>query len=187
VYEGRLPEYLTRVLGHPMRGLLSGMALWDFVLSYGRTAFRLEMHEHYRERDEIMPLARFLSGQPDYAWNQEWADMIRVRTAFGEPMSRVRIVSEPHSDYTRFGLDLARINVEAGEDIRYLPRDQAAGLDLPDHDFWLIDDRRVAILKYSDGFLLGGRVSDKQPVVDEYIHWRDVAWAAAVPFAMYDG
>ena len=38
-------------------------------------------------------------------------------------MERVRVVSEPHSDYTRFGIDLARrLNVPAGEDIRYLPR-----------------------------------------------------------------
>ena len=36
-------------------------------------------------------------------------------------MTRVRVVSEPHDDYTRFLLDLARINVAAGEDIRYLP------------------------------------------------------------------
>jgi hypothetical protein len=166
--------------------LLSGQAFAEFVLGYERTAFRLEGRERYNEPEEAEPLCRFLAGEPDYAWNDEWAAMIRRRTVQGQRMSRVRIVTEPHSDYTRFGIDLARINVAAGEDIRYLSRDRAASLDLPGHDFWLIDSNRVGILYFGDDdTLLGAEITTEAAVVDLHSHWRDVACDAATPLAEY--
>ncbi len=139
-----------------MTQLLRGQAFADFVLGYEHTAFRLETRERYNEPEEAEQVRRFLAGEPDYAWNEEWAAMMRRRTALGQRMMRVRIVSEPRSDYTRFGLDLARVNVAAGEDIRYLPREQAKDLDLPGHDFWLVDSSRVGILRFGyDDVLLG--------------------------------
>lgn len=169
-----------------MTGLLTGHALAEFVLGYEHTAFRLETRERYSEAEEAEPLRRFLAGQPDYAWNEEWAAMMRRRTADSQRMSRVRIVTEPHSDYTRFGIDLARVNVAAGEDIRYLPRAQAASLELPSYDFWLIDSSKVAILRFEeDDLLLGAAVVTDPAVVDCHSHWRDVAWSAAVPLAEY--
>ena len=68
----------------------------------------------------------------------------------GRRMERVQVVSEPHSDHTRFGLALAAHNTAAGEDIRYLPRNQAAGLDPPGDDFWLIDSTTPLILRFGD-------------------------------------
>jgi hypothetical protein len=115
--------------------LLIGQALADFVPGYEHTAFRLETRERYNEAEEAEEVRRFLAGEPDYAWNEEWAAMMKRRTTLGQRMMRVRIVDEPHSDYTRFGLDLARVNVAASEDIRYLPQEQAKDLDLPGHDF----------------------------------------------------
>jgi len=166
--------------------LVHGQQLADFVLGYEHTAFRLETRERYNEPEEVEPLRRFLIGEPDYAWNEEWAAMMRQRTAAGQHMGRVRIVSEPHSDYTRFGLDLARINVAAGEDIRYLPRAMAKGLDLPDHDFWLIDSSRLAILRFGeDDMLLGAEVPTNPAIIGQHCYWRDVAWHYAVPLMNY--
>lgn len=169
-----------------MSRLLSGQAFTDFVLSYEDTAFRLEGRERYSEVEEAEPLRRFLAGQPDYAWNNEWAAMIRRRTALGQVMSRVRIVSKPHSDYTRFGIALARVNVTAGEDIRYLPRDRAVSLHLPSHDFWLIDSSKVGILHFGDDdTLLGAEIATESAVVDQHCRWRELAWDAATPLAEY--
>jgi hypothetical protein len=168
--------------------LVSGQALADFVLGYEHTAFRLETRERYNEPEEVEPVRQFLAGAPDYAWNQEWVAMMRRRTALGQRMARVRIVSEPHSDYAKFGIDLARVNVAAGEDIRYLPRARAADLDLPGHDFWLIDSSRVGILRFGDDdLLLGAEIVTDPAVVVRHRHWRDVAWQAAVPLAEYAG
>jgi hypothetical protein len=58
----------------------------------------------------------------------------------------VRVVPEPPTEYLRFGLWLAQFNAGAGEDVRYLTRDQANRLDLPAHDFWVLDAERLALL-----------------------------------------
>jgi hypothetical protein len=166
--------------------LISGQAFADFVLGYEHTAFRLELRQRYNEPEENEYLQRFLAGEPDYSWNDEWAAMMRRRTADGQRMERVRIVSAPHGDYTRFMLDLARVNVEAGEDIRYLPRDKATSLDLPDHDFWLIDSTRLGILRFGDDdVLLGAEVFTDPAVVVRHCYFRDVARHYATPFREY--
>lgn len=170
-----------------MTQLIRGQELADFVLGYEHTAFRLELRERYNEAEEDEPLRRFLIGEPDYAWNDEWAAMMRQRTAAGQHMERVRVASEPHSDYTRFGLDLARVNVAAGEDIRYLLRQRAQELDLPDHDFWLIDSARLAILRFGeDDVLLGAEVPTDPAMVVKHCYWRDVAWHHAIPLVDYN-
>ena len=56
---------------------------------------------------------------------------------------RARIVSEPVSEYIRFEYDITFTNVEAGEDVRWLPRRRASDLLLPGNDFWVFDDRLV--------------------------------------------
>jgi Family of unknown function (DUF6879) len=168
--------------------LVRGERFEEFVLGFQRTAFRLETRERYHDAEEIEPLRRFLTGEPDYAWNEEWAAMIRRRTAEGQRMERVRIVSEPHSEYVRFLLDLARVNVASGEDIRYLSRHLAEDLDLPGHDFWMIDFIRVGILRFgADNVLLGAELTEDPEVVNQYRHYRDVALGHAIAFAEYGG
>ena len=171
-----------------MTRLINGQAFADFVLGYEHVAFRLETREWYNEPEETEPLRRFLAGEPDYAWNDDWVALMRERFADGQRMERVRIVSEPHSDYARFTLDLARINVPAGEDIRYLPRERAGRLDLPDYDFWLIDSSRLAILHFGDDdVLLGAEVHADPAAVVKHCYYRDVARHYAMPFAEYVG
>jgi hypothetical protein len=166
--------------------LVDGSALAEVVLGYRHVAFRLERRERYNEAEEVGPLRRFLAGEPDYGWNEDWVVMLRRRAADGQRLERVRVVSEPHSDYTRFGLDLASVNVPAGEDIRYLPRHRAAGLDLPEHDFWLIDSTRLAILRFGeDDQMLGAEVHEDPATVVKHCYYRDVAWRYAIPFAEY--
>jgi hypothetical protein len=169
--------------------LVTGQALAAFVLGYEHAAFRLEQRDdRYREAEEDEPFRRFLDGEPATVtgWNDGWEQMLRKRSARGERMVRVRVVAEPHSSYTRFLLALAAVNVPAGEDIRYLPRDRARDLDLPEHDFWLIDSQRVAILRFAeDDTLLGAEVHDDPAVVAQHRYYRDVACHYAVPFTAY--
>jgi hypothetical protein len=166
--------------------LISGPAFADFVLSFEHTAFRLELRERYNEPEETEHVARFLAGEPSYEWNEDWASMIRQRSQRGQRITRVRVVTEPHSDYTRFGLDLARINAAAGEDIRYLSRTIAERLDLPGYDFWLIDSSKVGILRFGrDDMLMGAEVVIDPPAVARHCYWRDAARRLAVPVAEY--
>jgi hypothetical protein len=122
-------------------GLLAAGEFLRLSQDFERTAFRLETRERYLDDEEREPVRRFLDGEPpDDAWFMDWYDAVRQVTASGRRMERVRVVSEPHSGYTRFGIDLAtRLNVPAGEDIRYLSREKAVELEMPEEDFWLLD------------------------------------------------
>lgn len=116
----------------------------------------------------------------------DWVGEISARTGSGQRMERVRVISEPPGDYARFGLALARYNVQAGEDVRYLPRHQASSLDLPDHDFWLIDSTTLLILRFTDDdVLLGADVVTDPAVVVRHCYYRDVARHHAVPWQEY--
>lgn len=95
---------------------------------------------------------------------------------------------KPHTDYVRFGLLLAGLSAAVGEDIRYLPRDQAKDLDLPGYDFWLIDSTKVGILRFSDDdALLGAEIHDDPVLVVRHCYYRDVAWHHALAYAEYAG
>jgi uncharacterized protein DUF6879 len=56
--------------------VIRGQELADFVLGYQHPAFRLELRECYHEAEEAEPLGRFLAGEPDYSWNEDWAALI---------------------------------------------------------------------------------------------------------------
>jgi hypothetical protein len=168
--------------------LLTGQEFARLCLTFEHTAFRLETRERYVDEEEREPLRRFLAGEPPAdAWFMDWDEAITRLVADGRRMERVRVVSEPHSDYTRFGIDLARRhNVPAGEDIRYLPRHRAEELDLPDEDFWLLDSSRVLVVHFKDDDVLFGAELVTDPVeVVKRAYWRDVAWHYAIPAGDY--
>ena len=170
-----------------MPDLLTAEEFGRLVQGFEHTAFRLETRERYLDDEEREPVRRFLAGEPpDDAWFMDWYDAVRQLTAEGRRMERVRVVSEPHSDYTRFGIDLAsRLKVPSGEDIRYLPRDRARELGLPDEDFWLLDSSRVLVLHFDGDVLLGAELVTDAAEVVRRAYWRDVAWHHAIPLDKY--
>jgi hypothetical protein len=110
---------------------------------------------------------------------QSWLDMLRDAGAAGQRFARVRVVTLPLTDYSRFGVWCAQFTNEAGEDIRYLPRDQAA--ELPGHDYWLFDSRLLVKMLYrEDDSFIGGELIDDPAVVVQHNYWRDAAWHQAV-------
>lgn len=105
--------------------------------------------------------------------------MIREATAEGRRFQRVRVVSMPLTDYSRFGVYCSQHTNAAGEDIRYLPRDDAA--DLPNYDYWLFDSRYLVRMHFDDeDNFLGGEVIEDPAVIVEHNYWRDAAWHRAV-------
>lgn len=88
-------------------------------------------------------------------------------------------MSVPLSDYSRFGLWASQFTVEAGEDIRYIARDEAIGL--PDHDYWMFDSRTVVRMHFDDrSVFLGGELIEDPVELVRHNYWRDVAWHHAV-------
>ncbi len=175
-----IPRELLRFAGQPMGHdprpgdgggsrltLLLGDAFNALFESFSSTARRLEVRERYNVEDEREPLRAYLDGQPDdLAWFAPWLDQIRRLTGSGRQFRRVRVVSVPLSDYSRWGLDIARHTSAAGEDIRYLDRADAS--DLPSFDYWLFDDSRAARLHFdADDRPLGGEIITDRGKVNE--------------------
>lgn len=102
--------------------------------------------------------------------------MVRAATAEGRLFSRVRVVSLPLSDYSRFGLWGANYTREAGDDIRYLTRDDAETAGLPAHDFWLFDSRLLVRMHFADDnrFTHAEVIEDPAAIVG-HNYWRDAA------------
>jgi hypothetical protein len=110
---------------------------------------------------------------------QPWLRMVQEATAEGRQFSRVRVVELPMSDWTRYSYTLARHNIAAGEDIRYIERGNAP--DLPDYDYWLFDSSKLVVMRFdeADRFIGGELVEDPAEIVQAN-YWRDAAWHKAV-------
>src|SRR5262249_8789474 len=142
----------------------------------------LEVRESYYEKEQ---LGQFLAGGPvDLSYMEAWlAVMVRARVE-GKRVERVRVVSRPFSDYTRYGLWLCRYNTQAGEDIRYLDRRRAG--TLPNHDYWLLDSSRLYLVRFSEtDELLGAEPVEAAPEVLQHGLWRDAAWHHAIPYRRF--
>jgi uncharacterized protein DUF6879 len=112
---------------------------------------------------------------------QTWLDMLREATAEGRRFARVRVVSLPLNDYSRFGVWCAQFTSGAGEDIRYLVQDDAKAAELPDHDYWLFDSRKLVRMHFDDADrFLGGEVIEDPTDIVQANYWRDAAWHKAV-------
>jgi hypothetical protein len=101
--------------------------------------------------------------------------MIREATSKGLRFTRVRVVSVPLTDYSRFGVFCSEYTNAAGEDIRYLARPDAT--DLPEHDYWLFDSRRLVRMHFDEEEnFLGGETIEDPAVIVQHNYWRDAAW-----------
>lgn len=125
----------------------------ELLSSATRTAVHLEMRDAYAVAEEAGELELWQSGR----WTledgrkalAEWMQLVASVTSRGVAVCRARIVSEPVTDYIRYEHALTPLNLEAGEEVRWLPRRQALGIALPAVDFWLIDDRTVRFNHFS--------------------------------------
>jgi hypothetical protein len=167
--------------------LLQGPAFDNIFRRFERSAFHLEVEDSYHTPDESEPFRKFLNGElDDFEWHLPWLRLVREATSSGKHVKRVRIVSEPHVDYTRWGLTVAPLNIESGEDIRWLPRRLTLDLDITSDDFWIIDDQRVVFTIFTpDGRFSGGAETVDPVIVERCVKVRDRVWAAAIPHADY--
>lgn len=164
-----------------MSGLIPLDARWhDLFETFEHTAYRLHVRDTYNTQLEREPMAQFIAtGTADLEWFQGWLTSIREAKAAGRAFRRVRVVSLPLTDNARYGLWTAQFNNEAGEDIRYLARDDAQGA--PEFDYWMFDSRTVAKMHWSDqDELLGFELIEDPAEIVELNYQRDAAWHRAV-------
>lgn len=112
---------------------------------------------------------------------QDWLSMVQQAKSEGRVFARVRVVSLPLSDYNRWSYVISQHNIAAGEDIRYITRERAQDVGIPDHDYWLFDSRTLLQMKFDEeSRFIGGEIIDESAEIVQHNYWRDVAWHHAV-------
>ncbi len=153
-------------------------------------SFHLELRDDYSVPDESGPFEHWLSSKPvDYSFMEPWTEMVRRLTGEGKTIQRIRVVTEPHTPYIRWEHATTALNVEAGEEIRWLPRrlvpDELA-FPFGGKDWWLIDGRLLAVGHIdATGRVLGHEVIEERQVVATAAALRDHLWSAAAPHHEY--
>lgn len=160
----------------------------DLLRACAVSAVHLEMRDDYTPGDPWFRAWRHgdreeFERQLAQPW---WLGLIREITGRGVAVRRLRVISEPVTDYIRFEHATTESNIDAGEQVRWLPRRQAADLLLPGCDCWVFDGRRV-LFNFFDGpgEWAGAAVCDDAAVAARHAAAFAAAWERGVPHADY--
>ncbi len=120
----------------------------DLCRGIKKSFVHLETRDSYGTEVELPHMAKWRRAEPDdFAWLGWWLEMLGGHRAAGRTCRRARVVSEPLSDYQRWTRRHATMFIDAGEDIRYLPRPHLAPVAVPGSgDFYVFDDELVLFL-----------------------------------------
>ena len=160
--------------------MLSQDEFYRQLYAIRHSAFRWEARSAYALGYERENFDRFLAGSPvsppEISWWRPWLERIARMTAEGKQVSRVRVLDEPPSDYQRWMQWTGQWNTEAGELITYLPRSTARQLVPVADDWWLLDDKRLIIMRYTNAGEIAGKELITDPgTVARHRDWRDLA------------
>lgn len=164
----------------------------QFLTVFRQEALHLEMRDVYATDIERSRFQTWLRGEQldpaeEAEWWRPWFALMRQNVEAGKTLRRLRIVSEPVTEYIRFEwLDAAQL-VKAGEDVRWLPRRRASTLLLPGNDCWIFDRETVAFTHFSgEGHVLGHEQTTDPSVVAACVTAFEAAWEMATPHADYN-
>lgn len=137
-----------------------------------RSVFRYEALQTYAMPTEDPSVIAFRTGAPRperSVRTSPWLRRIAIQTAAGIDWSRVRVVTWPLTEYTRWELVGYVESQAAGEAISVVGDDLAVGVP----DFWLIDESRAVLMNYGPEGQLVDRVLVTDPA--EVAELADVA------------
>ena len=159
----------------------------ELMASAQHSAVHLEMRDVYTPSDPI-----FLDWKAGKHFDPaermaDWFAGRRSTIARGVVIRRARIVSEPLSDFTRHEFETtSRLNIPAGEQVRWLPRRRASDLALPGNDFWVFDEHTIRFGYFAgDGELTGHEVCRDPDVIKLCLSAFEAVWNRAIPHEDY--
>lgn len=101
---------------------------------------KLELRDRYAFDDDLLDAWRRGDQDAVDGFLAGWRDKMASEAAAGRRVQRVRVVSEPLSEYQQMLVDTSGSAVEAGEELRWLPRRLVSGLPLPGNDCFVLQD-----------------------------------------------
>ena len=159
----------------------------ELLASCTRTALKLEFRDQYMTDDPAY--SAWQAGDVDQAIREYagWTRTVRSATARGVEMKRARVVSEPISDYIAFEHAVtSRVNILAGERIRWVPRSRVSAIAVPGNDVWIFDEATLQFCLFAgDGRFVGNEVNTDQEVVNLCISAFEAAWDRGVDHERY--
>ena len=162
----------------------------EIMAGVRHSAVHLEMRDYYGVEDEMKHFAAFQRGTwamaAERADRRAWLDLVAEAVGRGVSVRRARIVSTTVSDYIRYEHAGTQMNIEAGEQVRWLARRSVSDLGLPGNDFWLFDDRLVQFNVFDGlGRWVGTDFSEEPDVVRLCSAAFESVWERAVPHAEF--
>lgn len=162
----------------------------DALARATRTAFHLEQRDAYALSDVHRPsyVAYTERGEVDTAFMDGWSAVVRDAVSRGVEFRRLRIISEPVSDYIRWEYAVTVANVEAGELVRWLSRRTCPAVAVVPFDCWIIDSSIVLVNHFAgDGSWPDPGVERRTDpeLVELAAGSFDAAWTLAVPHGDY--
>lgn len=158
----------------------------ELIAETTTSAAHLEMRDAYTPSDP--QFQDWLAGRtiPEPAL-PDWQALVRAHVARGVRFRRARVVSEPLAPFIRFEHFITDgTNIDAGEDVRWLPRRIASDLCLPANDFWLFDDRLIRFHHFSgEGEIVDDELCDDPAVIRMCAAAFESIWDRAIPHADY--
>ena len=162
--------------------------LYELCKGIERSFVHLETRDAYGTETEQPHIEKWRRGEPDESdWLDEWLAMLRGHRAAGRTCRRARVVSEPVSDYQRWSLSIIDTFIEAGEDIRYIPRPRLVTVCLPGSgDFYVFDDELVLFLHYAgSGTNASYEIAEDPQTVRTCRQAFETVWDMATPVRDY--
>ena len=99
---------------------------------------------------------------------------------------RVHVVSEPLSDYQRWSYSIMQPHVDAGTDMRWMPRRRVSSIAFPGNDFWLFDGRLVVFHHYAgNGASIDFTTSTDRGDIELCTSAFEAVWTLAIPHQDY--
>jgi hypothetical protein len=157
----------------------------ELIAATTRSAVHLETRDAYTPDDPAF--LDWKAGNPVSApAGAAWYNLVREHTARGVSFRRARVVSEPLADYLRFEYESTALNINAGEQVRWLSRSSAPGLLVPLCDFWVLDDRLVRFGYFAgNGDYLGDELTDAPELASACAGAFERVWERAIPHDEY--
>ncbi len=159
----------------------------DLLKDCHKSALKLELRDSYLPNDPAY--LAWQDGNPaeTYRLYAPWEDKVREAVARGVGLRRVRVSSEPVSDYIRFEHAVTgRVNLSGGERVRWLPRSRTWDLLVPSCDHWVIDERIVLFYFFSGhGESVGSQVSTDPAVAARCVSAFWQVWNRGIEHAQY--
>ncbi|MED7948030.1 DUF6879 family protein [Streptomyces sp. BE303] len=160
----------------------------ELLAGCSRSAVHFEARDDYgtNERFEAWKAGHRNDWEDRSSWWLPFHSAISDAVARGVVIRRVRVVSEPVSDYIRWEHCTTRANVEAGEQVRWLPRRQASDLLIPMNDYWAFDSRVLRVHHFSgSGSIVEDEITDFPELVKLYSDAFETIWERAIPHDQY--